>query len=114
MSQSTLTPVATKVVMTRDQVIARWQDIARTAAGDMPMMPDCAQSLFDFLYGGAANLELTNQLDDLDVLRDSEENVWKFVRAMRSDAEANGALGLTQPTFDSAKGSLCPLWPFCN
>lgn len=113
MVQSMPMPLPTGT-MTRERVMARWQDIARAAAGDVPIAPDCAQHLFQCFEDAAETLEQAGKLGDLHALRDADDGAWKLVRQMVTEAENQGLRRLQESTFFGAKSVICPLWPFCS
>lgn len=96
------------------QLIAKWQDITRAAAGEFSISPDCAKDLFSSFIEAANKMEQESLLNDAASLGQSYDNVWRLVRVMVAAAEEAGSSYLSEGTFRAAKQALCPLWPFCQ
>jgi len=87
--------------------------IAEKRADDYPFSPRSAELLREFIRTGVDEMEQLGLLNDQAKIEEAKINLGKFVGQMVARARADKARQLQETSFSSAKGLLCPLWPFC-
>ena len=71
----------------------------------------CAKLLADFIYQGVEKLAHEPDADE----SQARDNLLKFINAEIEIGRKQNPQNppIWEPTFNQAKGLLCPLWPFC-
>lgn len=74
---------------------------------------DCEPHVRRFIEQGVNELNARGLLTDEVMIRLAEAGITTLVEKMADEALAQGFQELRETTFMSARGLLCPLWPFC-
>lgn len=90
-----------------------WNDAQKNAqALGLELAGDDADSLLDFIRDGVKRLELDGALDNPNKIADAKTNLAMFIDGMAHQTQIQ-EFGVQKSVFDSVKGALCPLYPFC-
>lgn len=87
--------------------------VHKAALAGLGIAPGCEQLLKSFIRTGGKRLTAEDHLADPDYLALAEANLQVFVAHMIIEARKQGMSDLHEGTFETAKKTLCPLWPFC-
>lgn len=98
---------------TTDAVQRRLLAKAQLRAADLGFALNCENEVKEMIKSAAQTLEREGFLTNPDRLSVAEKNIELFVSVMLEEAYKRGDSQLREGTFRTAKGILCPLWPFC-
>jgi|GEM_PF-5791355 len=74
--------------------------------------PNCIRDVFGMIQAGSKEMSLKGDADNLEKIREAQENLLNIVSLMVADAKTRNLSQLERNAFHEAKLKVCPVYPF--